>query len=224
MKHRVLMLTACIALAACSTERRPDIPVKELFPPVGLAATAVWLEDREGDTPRVRSAREIPTSEIRSVVSGGAAAPTSGTRPVPVSTAPRTVSANVTNDEVLNSVVASFRAGCLNNAPEFNTKSAQAAFRSNPPTLRPGMFYLSTGRPGQSCNVAITGYGTDAPGLTRSDVTVLAQDLQQRLGGDIVLSNRNPDQATVRLRIGRTTYRVSSAVSRKGRFSLSVSK
>ncbi|WP_299546575.1 hypothetical protein [uncultured Tateyamaria sp.] len=68
-----LTVAAVLILAACSTERRPDISTQAGLPPIGLASTAVWLEQREGSAPRVRAAQEIPTSEIRSVVSGSAA-------------------------------------------------------------------------------------------------------------------------------------------------------
>ncbi|WP_299201294.1 hypothetical protein [uncultured Tateyamaria sp.] len=73
MMRAGVVVAALLAVAACSSERRPDIPVQRSLPPVGLASTAVWLEQREGSAPRVRAARDIPTSEIRSVVSGGSA-------------------------------------------------------------------------------------------------------------------------------------------------------
>ncbi|WP_299648697.1 hypothetical protein [uncultured Tateyamaria sp.] len=218
--HSALALLIVASLSACTTGGRSDIQVSDNFPPIGLAASAVWLEDRQVALPRVRAASDVPTSEIRSVV-GGRAPVASGTPPAPVPVAQRTA---LSNDDILNSLVSSFRAGCLNNAPGFDTASARKAFQANPPSLAPGMTYLSTGRPRQSCNVSVQGYGTSRPRLTRSDVVLLTQELQQRLGGDVVVSNRNPESASARLRVGRTTYRLSSFVSRQGRFSLSVSK
>lgn len=67
-----LTVLAMLALAACSSERRPDVPTGAGLPPLGLASTAVWLEQREVRVPQARKAQDIPTSEIRSVVSGGA--------------------------------------------------------------------------------------------------------------------------------------------------------
>lgn len=85
MKHISLCLVLVAALAACSAERRPDIPARSGLPPVGLAATAVWLEEREVRVPRARDAGDIPTSQIRSVVSGDAPpAPTPVAQPATV--------------------------------------------------------------------------------------------------------------------------------------------
>ncbi|GGX64803.1 hypothetical protein GCM10007385_37400 [Tateyamaria omphalii] len=70
MRKTLLLLSTLTLVAACSSERRPDIPVQSAMPPVGLASTAVWLEQRQGNAPRVPSERDIATSEIRSVVSG----------------------------------------------------------------------------------------------------------------------------------------------------------
>lgn len=72
MKRLSIALTLIAAVAACTTTRRPDIPSSGAdLPPIGLAASARWLEAREAAVPRPVAARDIPTSQIRDVVSGG---------------------------------------------------------------------------------------------------------------------------------------------------------
>ena len=65
-------ISACIfvalALSACSTARRPDIPVQENFPPLGLASTAVWLEERRAPVTRRVQAADIPTEDLCDIV------------------------------------------------------------------------------------------------------------------------------------------------------------
>lgn len=73
MRRFSIALIMIAAVAACSTTRRPDIESSaSALPPIGLAASARWLEKREAAAPRPVAARDIPTSQIRNVVSGGA--------------------------------------------------------------------------------------------------------------------------------------------------------
>lgn len=69
---RLVVMAALTALTACSNAGRPDIPVQSGLPPIGLAAQAVWLEERNGALPQRVAARDIPTSQIRAVASGQA--------------------------------------------------------------------------------------------------------------------------------------------------------
>ncbi|MEX0371241.1 MAG: hypothetical protein AB3N09_11465 [Tateyamaria sp.] len=63
-----LFLVTVLAVAACSSERRPDIPVQTGLPPIGLASQAVWLQERQQRVPRQIRAAEIPTEDICDIV------------------------------------------------------------------------------------------------------------------------------------------------------------
>ena len=63
------MLTClCASISACSAERRPDIPSQNVFPPLGLASTAVWLEERRAPVPQRVRAADIPTEDLCDIV------------------------------------------------------------------------------------------------------------------------------------------------------------
>ncbi|WP_299138114.1 hypothetical protein [uncultured Tateyamaria sp.] len=85
MRTRFLLLLP-FALAACADPAIQDDHAMTL-PPIGLAATAVWLDEREANTPRPTRASDIPTSQIRATVNGGVAA-TPVAQPVPNRAAP----------------------------------------------------------------------------------------------------------------------------------------
>ncbi|WP_147107897.1 hypothetical protein [Tateyamaria sp. syn59] len=92
MRRVGVIVTLCAGLAACSSERRPDIPVQDNFPPVGLAASAVWLEERQVPVAQRPRAADIPTSQIRTTVDGRApaATPVAQTANVPQRARPTT--------------------------------------------------------------------------------------------------------------------------------------
>ena len=68
MMRTLLLGTIVVTLSACSAERRPDIPSQNIFPPVGLAATAVWLEQRRAPVPQRVRAADIPTEDLCDIV------------------------------------------------------------------------------------------------------------------------------------------------------------
>lgn len=89
----VKFATTCVVLSllgACSNVPAGTVGHSPELPPIGLAASAVWLEERQSDfVPRPRAAADIPTSQIRSTVNGRAApAPTLIGQPVPDRAAP----------------------------------------------------------------------------------------------------------------------------------------
>ena len=66
--RRFILVLSIATLGACSAERRPDIPSQNVFPPVGLASTAVWLEERRAPAPRRLQASDIPTEDLCDIV------------------------------------------------------------------------------------------------------------------------------------------------------------
>lgn len=68
MQRVGVIVVLCAGLTACSNERRPDIPVQENFPPVGLASTAVWLDNRNVVRTQRPSAASIPTEDLCDIV------------------------------------------------------------------------------------------------------------------------------------------------------------
>lgn len=90
MKTWILAVGMVAVLAACADNRHTITPATIDLPPVGLGAQAVWLEERGGVAPRITRAADIPTSQIRSTVSGARAATpvaqAAPARPTPTST------------------------------------------------------------------------------------------------------------------------------------------
>ena len=87
MKTWILAVGMVATLGACADNRHTIAPATVEMPPIGLAAQAVWLEERGGAAPRVTRAADIPTSQIRSTISG-ARTPPPVAQPVPDRAAP----------------------------------------------------------------------------------------------------------------------------------------
>ncbi|APX10432.1 hypothetical protein [Tateyamaria omphalii] len=74
MRRTGLIIAALSVLAACSASR-PNVPVQENFPPVGLASTAVWLEQRQALSSEARlgaaqaQAATVPDARLQSASS-----------------------------------------------------------------------------------------------------------------------------------------------------------
>ncbi|KIC51278.1 hypothetical protein RA29_05445 [Tateyamaria sp. ANG-S1] len=63
-----MIVSLCAGLVACSSERRPDIRGQETFPPMGLAASAAWLDNRQVAVSQRPRAADIPTEAICNIV------------------------------------------------------------------------------------------------------------------------------------------------------------
>lgn len=89
---RLALTFACLAgLIACSPPYDGIDKGTGGLPPIGLAASGVWLDGRQTNAPRPQRAADIPTSQIRAAVGGGIApapAPTPVAQPVPNRAAP----------------------------------------------------------------------------------------------------------------------------------------
>ncbi|MBY5933846.1 hypothetical protein KUV51_12620 [Tateyamaria omphalii] len=67
-RNASLIALASVVIASCSSERRPDIPSQENFPPVGLAASAAWLDNRQVTVAQRPRAADIPTEDLCDIV------------------------------------------------------------------------------------------------------------------------------------------------------------
>ncbi|MEM9873121.1 MAG: hypothetical protein AAF822_17945 [Pseudomonadota bacterium] len=71
MRTTILAAIAVISLAACESPiTNATGPTGPELPPLGLGATAVWLEQREALVAPPPRSQDIPTSQIRAVASG----------------------------------------------------------------------------------------------------------------------------------------------------------
>ena len=124
-------------------------------------------------------------------------------------------------DPVLNSVISSFRHACIGNAPDFSSARMKAAFASNRPMLAPGMSFLATGKPGQSCKVTVLNYGTGRAKPTVGDINALGRALQARIGGSFKPKKAN-SAGGAQVRVNRRSYDVFGYVGKKGHLTFNV--
>lgn len=177
MRRLACVLTVTAAVAACSNSR-PDIaPNSEHFPPLGLASSARWLDAREANTSRTPAARDIPTSQIREVVSGRrSVAPTAASVP-----------ARATPSGTVALAAQAFADTCVASLPDMNgvesrlTQVSQRDFGVAPSKIgstilatgqRPGNIYLTTAR-----NAGRAGINQCSMSVRREDPALVSQTL-----------------------------------------------
>lgn len=178
MRRIAFLLTVTAAVAACSNNR-PDIPTtNEHFPPLGLASSARWLDEREAKTSHTPAARDIPTSQIREVVSGGRPV-----APIPAASVP----ARGTPSGTVALAAQAFADTCVASLPDMRgvedrlTQVSQRDFGVAPGNIgsailatgqRPGNIYLTTAR-----NAGRAGINECSMSIRREDPGVVAQTL-----------------------------------------------
>ncbi|MEP4247548.1 hypothetical protein [Tateyamaria sp.] len=178
MRRIAFVLTVAVAVAACSNTR-PDIPTtNEHFPPLGLASTARWLDEREANTSRTPTAREVPTSQIRDVASGGRPV-----APTPVASVPSRAAPNGT----IALAAQAFADTCVASLPDMSgvesrlTQVSQRDFGVAPGKIgsdilltgqRPGNIALTTAR-----NAGRSGVNQCSMSVRREDPRVVSQTL-----------------------------------------------
>jgi len=122
-------------------------------------------------------------------------------------------------DPILKSVIATFKAGCIDSAPQFEESRMRAGFAQNQPQLGGLMLLVATGKPGTSCFVNVNNYGTQRARPTYGDVNALARALQARTGGTLRLKTA---ETSAQVQVGRKKYTVFAIVNRSGQLQLSV--
>lgn len=68
MRTRFLLILLPFTLAACADPVLDDDHTAMTLPPIGLAATAVWLDAREAQRTTRRPAASIPTEDLCDIV------------------------------------------------------------------------------------------------------------------------------------------------------------
>ena len=134
-------------------------------------------------------------------------------------------STNLSTDPVLTSVLRSFEAGCIANAPTFAEANVRAAFAANQPFLGPGMAYIASGDGDGSCrDVTVKGLCGTGPMPTVGDTNRLGQSLASRLGGSLKpkSADTSAGSAQVRRKWHTSRYNVFAFVSPDGTLTLSV--
>lgn len=198
------------ALAACeSPVTRATGPTGPELPPIGLAATAVWLDQRQaGVAAPAARAQDIPTSQIRSVASGE----------VTSSQAVRTSGQGI----ILPGIIEAFRIICIEGAPKFLRAPSQRSLTAARPAIEAGLEVNTVVSPGRSCAVNVPNYGNTRPTPDVQDLAVLATELQDRFGGTITTPGGSARDTEVKLRKGLSRYILRSNVDNSGTLFLSV--
>lgn len=68
MRLFAVLLVLVTAMAGCNDVPAGTVQASPGLPPIGLAATARWLADREAYVPRRPLASEIPTEDLCDIV------------------------------------------------------------------------------------------------------------------------------------------------------------
>lgn len=131
-------------------------------------------------------------------------------------------STSLSTDPVLTSVLRSFEAGCIANAPTFAEPDVRAAFAANQPVLGPGMAFLASGDGDGSCRVVVKGYGRERPMPTVGDTNRLGQSLASRLGGTLKPKSADTGAGSAQVRANGKRYNVFAFVGPERTLTLSV--
>ncbi|CUJ84174.1 hypothetical protein RUE5091_00190 [Ruegeria denitrificans] len=121
----------------------------------------------------------------------------------------------LSTDPVLSSVIGSFEAGCIDNAPHFDPTRMRSGFDANQPELAQGMLFLASGKPGQSCGVTVRGYGQGRPTPTIGDLNRLGRKFAAKTGGTLRPAVAGQSQR-VEVKSGRKSFDISGYVTSGG--------
>ncbi|MEL6466157.1 MAG: hypothetical protein AAFQ58_14410 [Pseudomonadota bacterium] len=212
----ITMIFTTVALGACTSPiSNAKGPTGPELPPLGLASTAIWLEQREALTPQSRArAAEIQAAQR------AADQQVAAVQPQPA--AQRPVIA-VSDGVLLASAINGFASGCIANAPRFGA-SPVSAFGVLKPVFDAGLTLESSGDRRVSCEYRYIGYGTNRPRPSADQMVRLAQALQERVGGTVSAPRTVGAGTTISLENTSDTYTLESTLDESGTLALSVGR
>lgn len=215
------VLGLVFAVAACSSPiSNGNGPTGPELPPLGLASTAIWLENREALTAQsiARAAEVRAAQRAEDQQRAAAIQPQPAAEPQPTST-----SVNVSDSTLRASAINGFATGCIANAPRFGAAPPNA-FGALKPIFDAGLTLESSGTRRSSCEYRFVGYGTNRARPTSDQMVLLAQTLQERVGGNVTSPQSIGNGLSISVENANDVYTLQSTVDERGTLNLSVSR